>query len=84
MENIMKILTSIEDPDVLGKDAIETIKNKTKEQKGGIFYMLLSTLDASLMENILAVRGVVANDTKKRWCNQSRQRRDEARQSQCS
>ena len=34
-------------------------KNETKEQKGGFLSMLLSTLGASLLGNLLSVKGTV-------------------------
>ena len=37
----------------------ETIKNEAKEQKGGFNSMLLGTLGASLLGNILAGKGVM-------------------------
>ena len=36
----------------------ETIQNEAKEQKGGFFSMLLRTLGASLLWNILAGKGM--------------------------
>ena len=36
----------------------ETIQNEAKEQKGGFFSMLLGTLGASLLWNILAGKGM--------------------------
>ena len=36
------------------KDVSETIKNKTKEQKGGFLDMLLGTLSASALGKLLA------------------------------
>ena len=41
------------------KGFTETIKNKTKEQKGGFLRILLGTLGASLLGNILAGKGIV-------------------------
>ena len=37
----------------------ETIKNKAKEQKVGFLIMLLGTLDASLLVNMLANKGII-------------------------
>ena len=37
----------------------ETIKNETKEQKGGFLSMLLGKLAASILGNALAGRGVI-------------------------
>ena len=38
----------------------ETIKNETKEQKGGFLSMLLGTLGASLLGNLLAGKGAIS------------------------
>ena len=53
MEDIMKIVESLEDSGSLIKGVSETIKNEAKEQKGGILGMLLGTLDATLLGNFL-------------------------------
>ena len=37
----------------------KTIKNETKEQKGGFLSMLLGTLGASLLGNLSAGKGIV-------------------------
>ena len=42
---------------ILLKGVTETLKNKTKEQKGGFLSMLIGTLGASLLGNLLT--GVV-------------------------
>ena len=52
----MKIVKSLEDSGLLINGATQTIKNETKEQKGRLFYMLLGTLGATLMRNMLAVK----------------------------
>ena len=41
------------------KGVTETVKNETKEQKGGFLSMLLGTLGASLLGNLLTGKGVV-------------------------
>ena len=41
------------------KGVTKRIKNETKEQKGGFLSMLLSTLGASLLGNLLAEKGIV-------------------------
>ena len=43
MNDIMKIVQALEDSNILLKGATKTIKNKTKEQKGGFLSMLLGT-----------------------------------------
>ena len=58
MEHIIKIVKSLEDSCLLLKRVNETIQNKSKEQKGGFLTMLLDTLGASLLGNILAGREI--------------------------
>ena len=41
MNNIMKIVQALKDSNILLKGVIKTIKNQTKEQKGGFFSILL-------------------------------------------
>ena len=53
MNDIMKIVQSLEDSNVLLKGVTKTIENETKEQKGGSLSMLLGTLGASLLGNLL-------------------------------
>ena len=48
MEDILKIVKSLEDSGLL-KGVSETIKNESKEQKGGFISMLLGTLGVSLL-----------------------------------
>ena len=40
------------------KGVTKTIENKTKEQKGGFLSMLLGTLGASLLGNLLSGKGI--------------------------
>ena len=53
MNDIMKIVQTLENSNILLKEVTKTIKNETKEQKGGFLSMLLDTRGASLLENIL-------------------------------
>ena len=48
MNNIMKIVKSLEESSLLIKGVNETIKNEAKEQKEGFLRILLGTLGASL------------------------------------
>ena len=57
MEDI-RIVISLNDPGLLLKGVGETIQNAAKEQKGEILSMLLDTLSASLLDNILAGEGM--------------------------
>ena len=59
MNDIMKIVQALEDSNILLKGVTKTIKNETKEQKGGFLSMLLGTLGASLLGNLLAGKGAV-------------------------
>ena len=57
--NIMKITQALEDSNILLKGVTKTIENETKEQKGGFLSMLLGTLGASLLGNLLTGKGIV-------------------------
>ena len=59
MNDIIKIIQSLEDSNILLKGVTNTIKNETKEQKGGFLSMLLGTLGASLLGNLLSGKGIV-------------------------
>ena len=59
MNDIMKIVQALEDSNILLKGVTKTIKNETKEQKEGFLSMLLGTLGASLLGNLLAGKGIV-------------------------
>ena len=53
MKDIMKIIKALENSGILLKGVSKTIKNETKEQRGGFLSMLLGTLGASLSGNLL-------------------------------
>ena len=53
INDIIKIVKSLEDSGVLLKGVTETVHNKVKEQKGGFLSILLGTLGASLLRNLL-------------------------------
>ena len=59
MNDIMKIAQALEDSNILLKVVTKTIKDETKEKKGGFLSMLLGTLGASLLGNLLAGKGIV-------------------------
>ena len=59
MNDIIKIVQALEDFNILLKGVTETVKNETKEQKGGFLSMLLGTLGASLLGNLLTGKGDV-------------------------
>ena len=58
IHDIVKIVKSLEDSGLLVKGITETVQNEVKEQKGGFLSMLLGTLGASLLGNILAGKGI--------------------------
>ena len=53
MDDILKIVKSLEDFGVLLEGVSETIQNEAKEQRGGFLSMLLGTLGASLLGDLL-------------------------------
>ena len=59
MNDIMKIVQSLKDSNILLKGVTKTIENETKQQKGEFLTMLLGTLGASLLENLLTGKGIV-------------------------
>ena len=59
MNDIMKIVQALEYSDIFLKGVTKTFKNETKEQKGGFLSILLGTLGASLLGNLLAGKGIV-------------------------
>ena len=59
MNDIMKIVQALEDSNILLKGVTKTIKNETKEQKGGFLSMLLGTLGAILLGNLLVGEEIV-------------------------
>ena len=67
MNDIIKIVQALEDSDILLKGVTKAIKNETKDKKGGFLNMLLGSLGAGLIGNILAGKGIVraSSGTKK-------------------
>ena len=59
MNDMMKIVQALEDSNYLLKGVTKTIKYETKEQEGGFLSMLLGTLGASLLGNLLSGKGAV-------------------------
>ena len=54
MDDILKIVKSLENSSVLLKGVSESIENEAKEQRGGFLGMLLATLGASLLGDVLS------------------------------
>ena len=59
LNDIMKIVQALENFNILLIGVTKTIENETKEQKGGFSSMLLGTLGASLLGNVLTRKGIV-------------------------
>ena len=55
MNDIIKIVQALENSNILLKGVTETVKNETKELKGGFSSMLLRT---SLLGNLLTGKGI--------------------------
>ena len=58
MDDLIKIVKSLEDSGLLLKGVTESVQNEVKEQKGEFLSMLLGTLGASLLGNLLAGKGI--------------------------
>ena len=54
MSDIIELIQALEDSNILLKGVTKTFKNETKEQKRRFLSMLLATLGASLLGNLLA------------------------------
>ena len=63
MQDLLKIVKLLEDSGILLDGITETVKNEVKEQKGGFLSVLLGTLGASLLGDLLTKnlsgRGVI-------------------------
>ena len=59
MNDILKIFQALDDSNILLKGITKAIKNETKEQKGGFLSMLLGTLGATLLGNLLSGKAIV-------------------------
>ena len=59
MKDRIRIVKSLEDSELLLKGVTKSVKNEVKEQKAGFLSMLLGTLGASLLGNLLT--GKVVN-----------------------
>ena len=58
MNDIIKMVKSLEDSGLLLKGVTKIVQNEVKEQKGGFLSMLLGTLGASLLGNLLTGKGI--------------------------
>ena len=57
MKDLIKIVNSLEDSGLLLKGVTESVQKEVKEQKGGFLSVLLGTLGASLLGNLLTGKG---------------------------
>ena len=58
MNDIIKIMEALENSGILLKGVTKTIEDGTKEQRGGFLSMLLGTLGAGLLGNLLNGKGL--------------------------
>ena len=59
INDIMKIVKSLQKSGLFIKGISEKIENEAKEQKGGLLGMLLQTLGAGLLRNLLTGKGTI-------------------------
>ena len=57
MDDLIKIVKSLDDSGLLLKGINESVQNEIKEQKGGFLSMLLGTFGANLLGNLLTGKG---------------------------
>ena len=58
MNDVMKIFQALQDYNILLKGITKTVENETKGREGGFLGILLGTLRASLLGNMLAENGI--------------------------
>ena len=58
MNDVIINVQALEDSNILLKGVTKTTENETKEQKGGFLSILLGTLGASLLGNLLIWKGI--------------------------
>ena len=59
MNDIIKINEVLKNSGILLKGVAKTIENETKEQRGGFLSILLGTLGARLLGNLLTGKGMM-------------------------
>ena len=60
MEDLIKVVKSLEDSGLLLNGVTESVQNEVKEQRGRFLSMLLDTLAASLLGDLLSGKGAIA------------------------
>ena len=73
MEDIIKIVKSLEDSGLLLKGVTKTVQNEVKKQNKGFLSILLGTLGASLLGNMVTGKGINRSG-KNLWDKLSRRR----------
>ena len=63
INDIMKIVQTLKDCNILLKGVTNTVEKEAKEQKGGFLSILLGTLGASLLGNLLTGKRNVRADS---------------------
>ena len=58
MKDTIEIDKNLKDSGLISKGVSETTQNEAKEQRRGFLSMLLGTLGANLLENILTGKGI--------------------------
>ena len=69
IKDVIKIVKSLEDSELLLKGVTESVENEIKEQTGGFLSMLLGTLGASLLRNLLTGKGATKSASHRRVIN---------------
>ena len=59
VNDIIKIIETVENSGILLKGVTKTIENETKEHRGGFLSMFLGTLGARLLGNLLSGKGIM-------------------------
>ena len=72
MNDIMKIIEALENSGILLKRVSKTTENETKEQRGGFLSMLLGTLGASLLGNLLTGKGIMRAGERDSTCKREK------------
>ena len=71
MNDIMKIVQALEDSNILLRGVTKTIKNETKNKKGGIIGRLVGTSGSILLGNLLSGKEIVRVGSGRRSLNSS-------------
>ena len=67
MNDIIKIIQALENSNILLKGVAKTIKDEAKERQRWFLSMLLGTLGASSLGNLLTGKGILIAGSGKEW-----------------